>query len=558
LKTLVTLNRSADSLVLRKTARICDLAKATDNYLERIEFKTSAGEMAKIELAPSTVSDPRLFAKHLRDAGAILPTNKSSLKTLLEATAASICKLELVYAARTGWTKNGKAFVRPDRVVGKSSTNILGFRRSKPGDQRGMIERGGSVESWKSTIGTSAKSSSVMMFTISAAFAAALLKMTRTESFAFCLFAESRSGKTLATLAAGSVIGTGTVGQMLDWNQTKARIEEQLPEHNDCLVAVDDLMSLDGTNQRKYARVQSSAFIFALGAGMGRHSSYSQSNSESWRTILLTSNEYSIRDLAGLSRLQRSPGETVRLIDLPATFDGATDIFDRVAPLNDREQLPWERLFKACSQNQGHVFESFLAKLIARKPKVLDVIKRHRKVFVNLVQHKNDGKFARDIARKFALVYAAGELAIEFRLVPWKSAGLRDAISKCYRASRDLLPDDGVILRSGFNALRAYCKSLPIQGEIDKADFGSIDGFRVNGNGYRRCLVKGDKFYSIFETTSQAKLVTDWLIADKRVRLARTWAGSPKMKDQHIWPDGQRHRSLEIFWGDKRPLLERL
>jgi putative DNA primase/helicase len=280
---------STNTLELRKTARIHDMA--TGVYLERIEFRISSGKMAMIELPPSTVNDQRLFAKHLLDVGAILPANKSSLKTLLEATAASICKLELVYASQTGWTKNGKAFVRPDRVVGKSSANILGFRRSKPADLRGMIKRRGSVESWKSSIGTPAKSSSIMMFSISAAFAAALLKITGKETFAFCLFAESRSGKTLATLAAGSVIGTGTLGQMLDWNQTDARLQEQLPELNDCLVPVDDLMGMKGTDREKYSRVKSSAYIFALGAGTGRHSSYSQESSDNWRTIILTSNE---------------------------------------------------------------------------------------------------------------------------------------------------------------------------------------------------------------------------------------------------------------------------
>jgi uncharacterized protein (DUF927 family) len=290
--------------------------------------------MAKIELPPSTVDDPWQFKKHLLDAGAILPANKSSVKTLLEATAASICEQELVYAAMTGWTEDGKAFVRSDKLVGKSSSNIVGFRRTKPQDPRGMIKRSGSVASWKSSIGTPAESSSILMFAISAAFAAPLLKITGKETFAFCLFAESRSGKTLATLVGGSVIGIGTVGQMLDWNQTDARLQEQLPELNDCLVPIDDLMSMKGTDREKYSRVKSSAYIFALGAGTGRHSSYSLGSSDNWRTIILTSNERSVRDLAARLRIERDPGETVRLIDLPATFDGATDIFDRVAALD--------------------------------------------------------------------------------------------------------------------------------------------------------------------------------------------------------------------------------
>jgi putative DNA primase/helicase len=518
LKRPVTLKRPANPLKLRKTARIRNLATGT--YLERIEFRISSAAMAKIELPPSTVSDPRLFAKHLRDAGMDPSANKLSLKILLETTAASKCKEELVYAAKTGWTKSGKAFVRYDKLIGKSPLKIVGFARSKPLDQRGMIRRRGSVESWKLSVGRLANASSIMMFTISAAFASALLKFTGKGTFGFCLFADSRSGKTLATAAAGSVVGTGTLEQMLDWNQTDKRLQEQLPEFNDCLVPVDDLMSMEGSDREKYSRIKSSAYIFALGADTGRHSSYSQGSSKNWRTILITSSEHSIRVLAGRSRTQRNPGETVRLIDLPATFDGATDIFDRVAALNGRERL-WGQWYEACSQNQGRVFESFLEKLIARRTRMPEVIKKHIKAFVTLVGVESDGNLARDIAEKFGLVYAAGELAIQFRLVPWKSADLRGVIEKCYLASRDLLPDQGVTFRSGKQALLSYLQGLPKVASIDSTDCASLDGFRETVPGYNKCLVKREKFNSIFASNEECRLVTEWLISSKYVTLTK-------------------------------------
>ena len=545
----IYMNGSA-KLKLRKTARIHDLATGT--YLERIEFKTSSRKVALIELPPSTVSDQRLFAKHLRDAGAILPNDKASLKTLLETTAGTICGLELVYAAQGGWTKNGKAFVRPDKVIGKPSLNIVGFRRSKPRDLRGRIKRRGSVASWKSSIAAPAQSSSILMFSVCAAFAPTILKIAGKNTFGFCLSGESRSGKTLATVVAGSVTGNGSIENLLDWNATDARLQEQLPEFNDCLAPVDDLMSMRGSDGDKYARIKSLAYIFALGAGTGRHSSYSPEAKDNWRTIVLSSNEISIRDLATRSRAERNPGETVRFIDLPATFDGVTDIFDRAAPLSDRGQAFWERWFKACSQSQGVVFKSFLEKLIALKPKVREVIKEHIEAFVNLVKTKSDGNLARDIAGKFGLVYAAGELAIQFRLVPWKSVALRGAISKCYFASRDLLPDDGVVFRSGRSALSTYLWELPKKAEIDADDNSMLNGFREEIPGGHRGLVKREQFNAIFTSNAQRALVINWLIANKHVTLAKPSSGPKKIKQQHFWPDGERYRSVEIFWPRKR------
>jgi hypothetical protein len=232
---------------------------------------------------------------------------------------------------------------------------------------------------------------------------------------------------------------------------------------------------------------------------------------------------------------------------LPATFDGATDIFDRVATINGQEQLSWGQWFKACSQNQGHVFESFLEKLIARKPRVREVIKEHIRAFVALVGDETDGNFARDIAEKFGLIYAAGELAIQFKLVPWKSFVLRDAIKKCYLASRDLLPDEGVSFRSGKQALLSYLQGLPKLESIDPTDCSPLDGFREALPRYYRCVLKREKFNSIFVSTAQYGLVARWLIENKRITLAKG-AGPEKMKAQHFWPDGERYRSVEIFW----------
>lgn len=534
-------------LKLRKAARIHDLGTGT--YVERIEFRTSSGKKTKIELLPSTVNDPRSFAKHLRDAGAILPSNGSLLKTLLNTTARATCSQELVYAAQGGWTKNGKAFVRYDKVIGKPTSRIVGFRRSKPNDPRGMLKRRGSVASWLASVATPAQSSSILMFCISAALAAALLKMAGSGTFGFCLFGKSRSGKTLATLVAGSVIGSGSATHLLDWNATENRLQEQLPEFNDCLAPIDDVMSMKGSDRDKYTSVKSLAYIFALGAGKGRHSSHSPESKERWRTIVLSSNEISLRELAARSRVEREHGETVRFIDLPVTFDGATDIFDRRS--DSLRPLTWEQWFGVCERNQGHIFEAFVKSLIARKPGVRGDVKRLVRDFVESVQDENDGSLARDVARKFGLIYAAGRLAIRFRLVPWKRAALHDAIEKCYIASRDLLPDSGVTFRNGKDALVSFLRALPKKAEIDLTTVSSLDGFCEDRPNAYRCLVKREVFNSIFATDAQCRSMIDWLMASGRVTLAAASAGPKKIKEQHFWPDGERHRSVEIIWPRK-------
>jgi hypothetical protein len=70
-----------DPISIRKIERIHD--KATNKYLEIIEFPTSVSASATIKLLPAIVSDPALLEKELRNAGAILPKEEEKLRQLL-------------------------------------------------------------------------------------------------------------------------------------------------------------------------------------------------------------------------------------------------------------------------------------------------------------------------------------------------------------------------------------------------------------------------------------------------------------------------------------------
>jgi hypothetical protein len=112
---------------IKKIARLRD--KATEQYLEVIEFPTSRTRVNKLTLPPSLVSEPVAFGKRLRDAGAILPKGKEELTKLLATVAKSDPPEERVYEAQTGWTQDRKSFVLVDGVIGNAATKIIGVNR---------------------------------------------------------------------------------------------------------------------------------------------------------------------------------------------------------------------------------------------------------------------------------------------------------------------------------------------------------------------------------------------------------------------------------------------
>ncbi len=169
--------------------------------------------------------------------------------------------------------------------------------------------------------------------------------------------------------------------------------------------------------------------------------------------------------------------------------------------------------------------------------------------FVQRVCDEYDGDVARDVAEKFGLIYAAGRLGIRCELLPWGKLELLDALTKCYMAARDLLPDDGVAIRQGITALSAKLRGLSriSKKAAAQTDYDVVDGYRRKANRY---VIRRDAFNSIFASGTQRALVIEWLIQNQHITLAtpKTSAGapSPTPQEQFIWPDDKRRRSLEI------------
>jgi hypothetical protein len=152
-------------------------------------------------------------------------------------------------------------------------------------------------------------------------------------------------------------------------------------------------------------------------------------------------------------------------------------------------------------------------------------------------------------------------LGIRYGLLPWEKGELLDAVTKTYFKARDLLPDDGVSLRLGITALRDKRRrlptvSLPLNKSDAERDYDKLDGYKQCLSKTTRYVIKGESFRQIFSTTEQQALVTKWLIEKKRITLAipkqPTGLSDRNPKDQFIWPDGERRRSIEVIWPQKK------
>ena len=435
---------------IRKIARIRD--DATGQYSEIVEFPVSETATRRLELSPALIHDLRRFAAELWNAGASIPKGDKERIGLLRAAADTKAPKELVYAAETGWLNDEcTVFVKADGVIGVPDEHIIGINPNREVDDKtGHLSIAGTWQSWRASVAQQARLSSIFMFAICVAFAAPLLRIIGRQSFSVCVVGRTRIGKTIATLLGASVRGIAQIDDLITWNIKINRLEERLVEFNNSMFAIDDFNKLRGSDRERFEVIEDLAYLIEQGHQKGRHSFFAKAYgaARKWRVILLTSSEQSVAELAHKVKQERRQGATVRLNDMPGQLDGLTHIFDRFkSSMDDPTFKRWRRkqfreLAKACANNHGAVFDYYIERLIFHgREKVRKVVLKWMETFVLHVGTGTDGDIARDVARNFGLIYAAGVLGIKLRILPWTAQELLDAISKCYFAARECLPD---------------------------------------------------------------------------------------------------------------------
>jgi hypothetical protein len=331
---------------------------------------------------------------------------------------------------------------------------------------------------------------------------------------------------------------------MMTWNVSEAGLEQRLPFFNDCMVGIDDFETMKGSDSAKYERIRGVTYGVAAGTEKVRHSAAKLSCNQ-WRVILITSMERTITELSRSTQKARQTGETIRMIDVPLLSQGKSHIFDLAESMGERIDASWREkrfgsMVKACTENHGAVFEDYLEKLCESSLDVGKLAAKYRDRFAKRVTGPNEEAVARNVARKFGVVYAAGRLAIKFKLVPWKRDELFIAIENVFRDAKTLLPDRERELIKAQATLRAFIDKLKRRKHID--DYEVEPGYRATKDKKTRFIVKVEAFNSLFSTDIERQDVLDWL--NKSGLIATSSSGKPKY--QFKWPDGRRRRSYSF------------
>ena len=335
----------------------------------------------------------------------------------------------------------GKYYVRPTDIIGKP---ILPVELVLAGLDQGMLEKyrcRRKLESWQKTVGKLCQGNTRLMFAASLACTGPILSFVdgpRTGGFQ--ISGKAESGKTTAAMVAGSIWGChresarAEKGFAESWNTTEAELEQTARAHCDSILILDDT-NLAGATEKQRARVVLNG-SFRLSENM-KKKRYNEPASPAWRLYFLSTSNLTVDELAEQAGIFIDDQHRGRLVDIALPRGPhAYGVYEELHGFDDGASLT-DALKKRCRTRFGTPGHELVRRIYedksAREHAKAFVAER-REHYIARIKRKAASRSLKPLERsvaRFATVYAAGALAIEYNIFSWKRNDLLRAVLSC-------------------------------------------------------------------------------------------------------------------------------
>jgi putative DNA primase/helicase len=432
--------RSREKATASALVKVTALARTSESkdWHKLLRLRDRDGRPHQVLVDRRQMRTEELF--DLLDAhGVEVPMDKNAQQALRERLMQTAPKRRVCLVQRPGW--HARRISYGNKTYGKEDEQlVLG---DLLGTHVGRFEKAGSLEEWQDEIAAPCTHSSFLVFAICIGFAAPLLRVAEIEGGGFHFFGKSSKGKSSAQFVAATLYGSGkrSVGFARDWKATTAAQEEMGLGHCDFPLILDEMYLLDSDPKVAAQKAAAVAYSIAMGTCKARSIRYTGRVPEElrqYRTLILSSGELSFAAHAQAGGRSRYDGEEARLADVPVPSK-ATGICDRLprGSTGKESRIRVDKLLKRAGRTFGTAGPAFLQQLVSEidrdERELKERIKRRMAAFMREASADVHDGFQFRFARRFALAYAAGLLAIEYGIVPWERKLVLRSIRRCYR-----------------------------------------------------------------------------------------------------------------------------
>ncbi|EXJ14864.1 DUF927 domain-containing protein [Imhoffiella purpurea] len=323
----------------------------------------------------------------------------------------------ILAATCTGWHSEGAVFVLPNRIIGTGDVRY----QSEQADHDEFIQAG-TFEGWRSEIAARCAGNPMLQHSVSAALAGPLLARLHRTGCGFHFVGDSSTGKSTALSVGASC--WGGPGFIRTWRATGNGLEGIAAALNDTALILDEISEADPR--------EIGSIIYAIGNGTGKSRAARSGKAREvrrWRVVLLSSGERTLAATMAEGGKRTKAGQEARLLDIPCTR--AHGVFDDLHGLADGRAFS-DALRTSANRHYGHAGPAFVERLIADARDHGEYLAR----LIALKEFKADNGLEGRAAGAFALAALAGELAIEWGILPWSEGEALDAATIAYQGWR--------------------------------------------------------------------------------------------------------------------------
>ncbi|GAA0797540.1 DUF927 domain-containing protein [Psychrobacter piscatorii] len=362
--------------------------------------------------------DAREYRKELASQGLNITTNPKQRNYLDTYIQNYPIHKRALCVDKLGW--HDKQYILPDRAIGSDGKQLIVYQSANSINST-LIQQG-TLDQWRDKLCKPLADQSRFVFSIACAFAGQLLELLEYDGGGFHLLGSSSMGKSLSLKLAASVWGNPD-RYVKTWRSTDNALEGTASEHNDSFLPLDEISECDPKIVGK------TVYMLANGQGKGRSTTTGHNRiAKTWRIIFLSNGEESLQNFMAQAGQKTNAGIEVRVAHIDADAGKGLKTFDSLV-LADTSEAQADRIKELSHAYYGSAGIAWLEHITSDK--AATTANAGQLVSSFMSQYSDLTAQAHRVAKRFAIVSAAGELATQAGITGWQAGQATTAVMTC-------------------------------------------------------------------------------------------------------------------------------
>lgn len=337
-------------------------------------------------------------------------------------------------ASQIGWTTDLLTFVTPQQFYGRH-VDVVGATDLGVPDHANYSRSDGSLRDWQDAFRRVLRKNPLFVFGACLALMPPLLALTGRPGCMFVFTGYSSLGKTTLLDFIGSLRGgkpQPALGFQESFRATANYLENYGLSANDSVLVVDDIRSAPGDDKARAKLIGEAIYLLATGRQKGRLDGLGKPRS--FRTVAVTSDNFSLRTLLANGGIEHDPSMDVRLIQI--AIPSGKGVIDQQDLTREQRSDQINTIRGASHRHYGFPLHKFLKRLLEAQNEDQEALRSTLKARIDrqvkrLLPGGGENTTGRT-ADYFGLAYAAGCFAIKNGILPVTKGQLRDAVAFAY------------------------------------------------------------------------------------------------------------------------------